>query len=606
MSILRLQKISLIGRRQEKAEILDGLQSLGLLHLVNLASPKSETNAEAGPGGRDTSGAKKALRWLRDSPVQRRAIRHDNAFDATEIVGQINANQRALKEAEDRRDFLRKRISDVTPWGNFRLPGLEELGGYRFWFYIVPHYQMPLVAESGLTWAIVGRDRRNAFVVVISKEEPGEHRMPVARTHTGELPLRQLEQELEAAEVAVEEHAAERVALTRWRYLLKLDLAHLEDQANQQLAADLTLEREGLFAVQGWVAESQLAPVREFADTHGLVMLAEKPGPEESPPTLLQNPRALSGGEDLVRFYQTPAYRAWDPSVVVFLSFALFFAMILADGGYAALMAVGLAFYWRRLGKTETAARWRVLLTVLAGFSLLYGIAIGSYFGVEPPAGSFLDWLRILDMNDFAGMMRISLIIGAAHVILANGLTAWQQRKTAAALAPLGWMAIVVGGLLWWLTQGKQDMWTAAGPVLVAIGTPLVFLFSGAQSMDETTPWSKALLRRALNGSLALTGISKAFGDVLSYMRLFALGLGSASLAITFNDIAGQVAAAIPGLGLLLAGLILLLGHTLNILLAIVSGVVHGLRLNYIEFFHWGLSDEGYPFRPYAKKETES
>ena len=100
--------------------------------------------------------------------------------------------------------------------------------------------------------------------------------------------------------------------------------------------------------------------------------------------------------------------------------------------------------------------------------------------------------------------------------------------------------------------------------------------------------------------------VSKLFGDVMSYLRLFALGLASASLALTFNQLAAQVQQAVPGLGLLLSFLILLLGHGINLLLAIISGFVHGLRLNFIEFFNWGLSEEGYPFQAFAKKENNS
>ena len=94
------------------------------------------------------------------------------------------------------------------------------------------------------------------------------------------------------------------------------------------------------------------------------------------------------------------------------------------------------------------------------------------------------------------------------------------------------------------------------------------------------------------------------FGDVLSYIRLFALGLAGSSLAVTINDLADQVAHALPGPGLLLAILVVLLGHVINLALCLMSGVVHGLRLNVIEFFNWGLAEEGYPFRPFAKMES--
>lgn len=110
------------------------------------------------------------------------------------------------------------------------------------------------------------------------------------------------------------------------------------------------------------------------------------------------------------------------------------------------------------------------------------------------------------------------------------------------------------------------------------------------------------MLSRLLTGLVALTGLSKAFGDVLSYLRLFALGLAGAQMAITFNDLARDAMTNIAGLGTLAAVCILLVGHGLNLLLVIMSGVVHGLRLNYIEFFNWGLDSEGYQFKPLRKR----
>lgn len=130
-------------------------------------------------------------------------------------------------------------------------------------------------------------------------------------------------------------------------------------------------------------------------------------------------------------------------------------------------------------------------------------------------------------------------------------------------------------------------------------GLAAVFWFAGARPVRRPLD---ALLW-LMEGLRALASVTKAFGDVLSYLRLFALGLASASLALTFNDLAHQAAVAYPGLGLLLALLILLVGHVLNLALNLMSGVVHGLRLNFIEFYNWGLSEEGYPFKAFARRE---
>ena len=113
----------------------------------------------------------------------------------------------------------------------------------------------------------------------------------------------------------------------------------------------------------------------------------------------------------------------------------------------------------------------------------------------------------------------------------------------------------------------------------------------------------KPPLKRVLAGFSALTGLSSAFGDVLSYLRLFALGLASGALAAAFNGMAGDVREAVPGVGFLFAILVLLIGHSLNFVLSLSSGFIHGLRLNVIEFFKWGVKDEGTPYRPFARKE---
>ena len=126
-----------------------------------------------------------------------------------------------------------------------------------------------------------------------------------------------------------------------------------------------------------------------------------------------------------------------------------------------------------------------------------------------------------------------------------------------------------------------------------------MFLFSSNRPLLTLKP--SQWLWRIFDGFLGLTKVSAAFGDTLSYLRLFALGLASAQLAVTFNNLALGMMQG-PGLGFLLAIVILVVGHGINIVLGIMGGVVHGLRLNCIEFFNWSLTEEGYPFRPFNKK----
>ena len=134
--------------------------------------------------------------------------------------------------------------------------------------------------------------------------------------------------------------------------------------------------------------------------------------------------------------------------------------------------------------------------------------------------------------------------------------------------------------------------------MVLPLGALLVLLFASERPFVRSV---RHLLGRLVDGLKALTEVSKAFGDVLSYLRLFALGLASIKLAEAFNGLAAS-SAALGSAGLLLAALVLLVGHSINLGMGIMAGVVHGLRLNVIEFFNWSLPEEGERFQAFEKK----
>jgi len=362
-----------------------------------------------------------------------------------------------------------------------------------------------------------------------------------------------------------------------------------------------------VFAVQGWAPSGRVSALRQFATDRRLALTVEGPGPRDTPPTLLDNPPALRGGEGLVEFYMTPAYRLWDPSKAVFLAFAVFFAMIFSDAGYAALLGVVLLAMWKRMGRTASGRGLRDVMLALVIFSIVYGILVGTYFGVEPRAGSWLASLHILDASNQRLMMWIAIGVGAAHLTYANLVTVWWRRHSSTALSALGWAAVILGGFCVGLGKGYPDIpaltsLPGVGLWGLALGGVLVLLFTSERPFGLAP---KHVFGRLLDGLKGVTGLSKAFGDVLSYLRLFALGLASIKLAEAFNGLAATSFAS-RGVGVLLALLILLVGHSINFAMGIMSGVVHGLRLNLIEFFNWSLPEEGEQFLPFEKKALKA
>lgn len=593
MAIIPLLKVGLIGATPSKAEVLAGLQELGVLHLIGEKDTESEIATTI------SEETHEAYLYLKQCGEKRRQVQDREGFDVHRITEETLRIKDRSRELEDRRDDLLLYIEALEPWGDFAFPDLADLAGHRFWFFIMPLYKLTELEELDLTWKCVYRDNRNAYVVVLSLDEPVD--VPGERTHTGDRRLSLLKDDLTAIEEELDDLHWRRVGLTRWCTLFAQFLADADAEAALRRAAEQIFDDGELFLVQGWAPEEELGAIRSFAAGYNLIVRARPPEDDEHPPTLLENEPPLEDSEKFVEFYSTPSYHLWDPSIVVFLSFAVFFAMIISDAGYGLLL--GLIWFLSRKRLKGSAKNLGNLFGFLVAGTVAYGVLAGSYFGLTPPEGSLLGMVKLFDVQDKNQMMFVSIIIGVVHLMLAHSINFIKAETLPARMAPAGWLIIMTGGLVTWAARAGvlagpgREM---AGPLVMGTGACLVLFFSSKRPWRGAKPRER--LMRILEGLLALTGVTKAFGDILSYLRLFALGLASAQLAITFNRLAGDALENFPGTGMLLAVLILTVGHGLNFLLALMSGVVHGLRLNYIEFFNWGLAEEGYPFKPFRRR----
>src|SRR5215471_6134094 len=327
MSIVPLVKVTLYGPAADKDAVLDGLQRLGCLHLNDL----HRGDAEAVDPTPRRSEARQAWQYLHDSPVHRRALRPREKVDYEAVVREVLEVRDRSRALAEEREQLQRWITDLEPWGDFELPDWAQEGALRFWFYIVPLYQMERMAVVDLPWRVVARDHRFAYVVVMASDQPTG--MPVPTVELEPRSLSTLRQRLEQVERDLEELDYRRIGLTLYTDVLEETLDEADDRAARQKAAQRVLEQDHLFAVQGWAPEARATALRQFASDHGLAVTIAPPGPQDKPPTLLANPPALRGGEGLITFYKTPAYNMWDPSKAVLFAFALFFAMIIADAG---------------------------------------------------------------------------------------------------------------------------------------------------------------------------------------------------------------------------------------------------------------------------------
>src|SRR5262249_42148891 len=211
------KKITIYGCLNEKQQALDALQSLGCLHITPLIKQESllrETDK--------TLQAREALRYLKSCPNKLKQIKNASSFDPVSIEQHILQNKHQVETLQDEEDVVKRKIEELTPWGNFIAPDPKVIANQKLWFYIVPHNEMKNINLHTLSGARVNKDNRFSYVVVISENEPDF--MPGKRVTLPNEPLNTLKERLEKIEFKLENHQMERVQITRWLELFEKNL----------------------------------------------------------------------------------------------------------------------------------------------------------------------------------------------------------------------------------------------------------------------------------------------------------------------------------------------------------------------------------------------
>jgi V/A-type H+-transporting ATPase subunit I len=318
------------------------------------------------------------------------------------------------------------------------------------------------------------------------------------------------------------------------------------------------------------------------------VWIRDVADPEEAP-TLIRNPRWLRPIEPLFAFVGVvPAYGQVDISLPFLVFFSLFFAMIIGDAGYGALF-LALTEVGRRLAP-RPQGRVVALLRLLSVVTIVWGLLTGNVFGMQA-LPSLLAWMRLEWLTVERNVIGLTFLVGAVHLTLAHLWNAVRWINSVRALAEVGWVATT-----WtmYLLARQMVLGDPLPPVawpLFATGLTLIVLF--------TTPWRRVPREWFHHALLPLTLVNN-FVDVVSYVRLFAVGAATYAVAAAFNQLAAELGLAGP-LGGVATALVLFFGHALNVLLAAMGVLVHGVRLNTLEFAgHLHLSWTGRPYRPLA------
>ncbi|HRX48328.1 MAG TPA: V-type ATPase 116kDa subunit family protein, partial [Spirochaetota bacterium] len=336
------------------------------------------------------------------------------------------------------------------------------------------------------------------------------------------------------------------------------------------------------------------------------------------PPVALDNRPLFAPFQLLTKLYSYPAYGTYDPSAVTSIFFAVFFSICLTDAGYGLILALFALWGLRKTGwKSDILwiAFWGGIFTIAAG--LLTGGIFGDLFRSENPfvKVTFLQNIREYfiwfdPMIEPMIFFRLVLLLGVIHVItglIIGALSKMRQGRFADALFDnITWLAIMVSLLAilfasdlsvrMALVNAREPLLSSAvispAAVIAGIAGALVVLFGGRDQESVFFRFFIGFLKLVV-----LSGVFSYLGDILSYIRLMALGMVTAGIATAINTIAFMMS-DIPVAGYLLTALVLAAGHTFNMAINILGAFVHTLRLQYVEFYSKFFTGGGVPFEP--------
>ena len=509
-----------------------------------------------------------------------------------------------LEELLTRAGEQRALAASIRPWGDFDPARIEELGalGVVTRFYCCPRKQYDPAWEQKHALQIISEDEKTLWFVVMDEGECDlplkEVPAPACSYSEALAGAESLEAEIEQYRKLLEGRKAELPAL-------EAALKERTDELNLYLAASAgeSAAEQYLSCFEGYAPQENRESILAAVQNMDVIVLDAAAAVEDNPPIKLRNNKFVSMFEMLTDMYGRPAYDGFDPTPFISIFFMLFFAFCMGDAGYGLILIVlGLL-----LKKVKSFASFSPLVVTLGAATTVIGFLFHTFFSCD-----IATWAWIPDavkkvflpskIMGFDGTMVLSIIVGIVHISLAmivKTVMATRNKGFLNSLSTWGWTLLIVGGVV-------VGLFSLIG-VLNAAATKWIIIVLGVLSALGIFLLNNLHRNPLLNIGSGLwetyntaTGL---LGDVLSYLRLYALGLAGSMLGLAFNSIGMMIVG--DGSSALLwipAVLVFIVGHVLNIAMAALGAFVHPLRLNFLEFFkNSGYEASGRKYNPLKK-----
>lgn len=589
--ITKMTKYTFLLLRSDTEAFLREIQDLGVLDITRSRKPVDAASAKL----------------YREAEDIRREIetveRCDYSKDAQHMAlrSKLNAAASALNE--------KKHWGDVDA---AKVTALEQ-AGYRFHYYTVPARKFNPVWETMYPMEVISRDEKEVRFVLVNTGTEGTNNFPQPETLLATESIEELTSQVETLRQDIQARESEMEYRKQDIPLMQQAYAEKAQELQRYLAQDRSeLAAEDHIAVlTGFAPTEDDARLKAALDQKAIYYISEAATVADNPPIRLRNNWFARNFETLTGMYGMPVYDEFDPTPILAPFFLLFWAFCMGDAGYGILLiALGLLLRKGNIDILGLHKHWRLVTTLGVG-TLVIGLFLGTFFGINLKEVSWIpQGLRNLmlvgkiNVGDasYDIAMVAAIAIGIFHICLALVIKAVGLTKRAGfkeAISTWGWVVLIIGGLI---VAGL-----ALTHVLDAAATKIAVIVVGVLSVLGIFIFNKPGRNPLLNVGAGLwdtyqmaTGI---LGDVLSYIRLYALGLAGGMLGSAFNDLGGMVLGSNPTWQYLPFVLIVVLGHALNFAMSCLGAFVPPLRLTFVEYFkNSGYEGKGLAYNPLTKE----
>lgn len=591
--IVKMKEIYLLCMKKHSEEALQRLALLGAVHVT--PSGKDETPATQHLR-REVDRAKQAFEVLvRSMPKKAKArtllSMSARAETGCDIVHKTLAIEERIFKLEEQLLDLESEKTAIEPLGQFDPELFRKIKARGMHLKLLSQSKkLPAPSVKGVSFSPIGETASLKYLLAVA-QEPFEvqdaDEIPLPKHTLGDVLLK-----IESCYAEIDVARIELAGLSLESKLVERYIAEQSEALMFSEARDAMSAEGEITYLHGFCPIDSTEAVLQSAKEHGWGIMLKDPGKDsDEPPSLVRYPawvKPIKAVFDMIEIL--PGYREADISMVFLLFFSVFFAMLIGDAGYGILFLLLTAVL--RLKMPHAPSYPFTLFGILSICTIIWGVLTANYFGIAtehlPPLLS--ETLRIKWLATDAHVMKLCFLIGATHLTVAhvwNAIVLFPDKKF---LAQIGWICLVWTMFLAAMSMVLNEPVSTA--LVATLGISAVVLI--ALFMSTLAEFKSEWINHAM---LPLNFIS-CFVDVMSYVRLFAVGLASLYVARSFNDMAMDAGAGnillVP-----LTALILLIGHGLNIALCALGILVHGIRLNTLEFsLHKGMQWSGRPFKP--------